>query len=234
MFDSVSKLDHFQLLGVKPDTPPEQVTLAFRSLAKKWHRDAYGSLPLGPQKDKLDDIFSKISAAHETLITPEKRSEYMVFIKRKNAGMVTDVTAVFQAEELYDSALAAIRKKQFVEARKSLEDAIKLNKDEPLYHMSLGWALFKMEPKLNFRAALDSINRALQIRENLAEAYYYLGEMYIAQEDNSEAMKNFKRCARLDPKHIEAARRVRLLNQRDEQKKKSGGLGGFLNKLLKK
>ncbi|MBI2373562.1 MAG: DnaJ domain-containing protein [Deltaproteobacteria bacterium] len=235
MFETVMQKDCFQILGVTQDAAPAVITNAYRQLAKKWHRDAYGAFKLGAHGDKLDEIFSKIAEAHETLTTPAKRTEYMVFLKRKNAGLSTDVNSILKAEELYDNALAAMRKRQFAEAREHLEGAIKLNKEEPLYRTSLGWTLYKIDPKLNLRTALDTLKGAIEMRENNAEAHYYLGEIYVAENDNAEAIRCFKRCLKYDSKHIEAARRIRILGQRQEQKKKSeSGITGFFNKLLKR
>jgi hypothetical protein len=61
--------DYYQVLGVPPGTPPNEVHLAYRALARTHHPDVC--------KDPgAHERFCLINKAHETLTDPDKRPAY--------------------------------------------------------------------------------------------------------------------------------------------------------------
>lgn len=226
---------YFELFGVSAsEVDLAKVKAVYKDLAKQWHVDAYAGLDLGAEKPLLNEIFSHITEAYETLLEPNKRSEYAVRLERQAKGLATDVSAVLRAEQLFDEALAEIRRKRWDEAIQRLEEAIRLNGDDPLYRAQLGWAEFNLAPRnrTSSQRAMDRVMSAVQRQENLPIAYQYLGQMHFALENYGEAKKWWKKCLDWDAKNIEASRGLRLVNQREEKNK--GGLGALISKLLNK
>lgn len=66
---SVKYKDYYQILGVPRDASREQVTKAFRKLARQYHPDVN-------QDAGAEDRFKEINEAHEVLKDPEKRKRY--------------------------------------------------------------------------------------------------------------------------------------------------------------
>jgi tetratricopeptide (TPR) repeat protein len=233
MYTNLDRRDHFALLGVEPDTQPEQVRASYHHLAKKWHADNYAKMDLGPHKKKLDTIFQRIGEAYETLSNPKKREEYMVLMHRQSAGLSTDVNAILRAEQLVDDGLMALRRKAWVEAIEQLSEARRLNPDDPLYDVHLAWAAYNQKPgKESAAKALGGLRDAVKRQESLLLAYQYGGQILFNQEDYEEAKKWWKKCLEWDPKNVEALRGLRLINTRAEKKKQ--GLGALVSKLLGK
>ena len=62
--------DLYALLGVAPDATTEQITAAFRALAKQLHPDR------APVDDEADERFKALSRAYTTLTRPRSRAAY--------------------------------------------------------------------------------------------------------------------------------------------------------------
>lgn len=226
--------DFFQLLGVDRDADKSKIKASFHLLAKKWHTDAYPGVQLGSTRDKLDEIFKRINEAYETLTDDKLRAEYLVLIDRQSAGLATDVHAVLRAEQLFDQTLLKVKKRDWNGALEDVEEAIKLNPDDPLFQATKGWAFFHLNKKNDkkVKQAILMLKGAIKRQENLPPAYQYLGQLHFSRDEHSEAAKWWRKCLEWEPKNIEAARGLRLISSRKD--KKSAGLGGFFAKLFKR
>ena len=63
-------MDHYKTLGVGRDATAEEIRLAYRKLARKYHPDANRT-----DEDAVDN-FKKVAGAYEVLNDPEKKSQY--------------------------------------------------------------------------------------------------------------------------------------------------------------
>lgn len=61
------KLDAHELLGVAPDAEPAAVKRAFAAASKELHPDRYFGKDLGSYRDKLAQIFARVTEAVQTL-----------------------------------------------------------------------------------------------------------------------------------------------------------------------
>src|SRR5262249_42707085 len=62
--------DPYQTLGVKKDSPQEEIQKAYRQLAKKLHPD------LNPGNKQAEEQFKEVAAAYDLLGDPEKRARF--------------------------------------------------------------------------------------------------------------------------------------------------------------
>lgn len=70
---AVSYQDYYKQLGVSRDAKPEEISKAFKKLARKHHPD------LNPGDKKAEEKFKEINEAYEVLKDPEKRKLYDQF-----------------------------------------------------------------------------------------------------------------------------------------------------------
>ncbi len=71
--------DYYLVLGVSPDAPPDEVTKAYRSLARRLHPDR------NPGDARAEERFKEVSAAYDVVGDADKRAQYDE-IRRLAAG----------------------------------------------------------------------------------------------------------------------------------------------------
>jgi DnaJ-class molecular chaperone len=64
------RIDHYKVLGVKPDASAEEIKRAYRTLAKKYHPDSTGG------DKRAENKFKEVSTAYDVLGDPDKRAQY--------------------------------------------------------------------------------------------------------------------------------------------------------------
>jgi curved DNA-binding protein CbpA len=235
--DQVMSKDFFQIFGANHDTDVDAIKAAYFELAKKWHNDTFAGRNLGRTKRKLDEIFQRITEAYETITNNQRRDEYIVYLDRKAKGLPTDVNEIFRAEQLYDQAMAMIRRRDWKGAKQVLDEALTLNPD-PLYFAALGWVTFNLNQRsqTHVTEAVQLLKRAVGEQENLPAAYQYLGQICFVRQNYVEAKRWWTKCLEFEPSNIEATRGIRMVNQRQDKdgpggstSKGSGLLGKFLS-----
>lgn len=229
-YDDIMSQDFFRIFNAERDADDEQIKAAYFDLAKKWHTDAFANVGLDSRTSKkVDEIFQRITEAYDTITNAQRRGEYEVYLDRKAMGLPTDVNEILRGEQLYDQALAMIRRRDFAGAKSVLEEATRLNPD-PLYFATLGWAVFNVNQKsqVHVTEAVKHLKHAISEQENLPVAYQYLGQICFMRGQNNEAKRWWQRCLEWDPNNIDAARGIRMVNSRGDPKGQKGLLSKFL------
>ena len=79
-FYRLDDLDHYTLLGVTNDADKKTVKRAYFELASNFHPDRYYKKRLGSFKAKMEELFNRITEAHDALVDPAKRAEYDAYL----------------------------------------------------------------------------------------------------------------------------------------------------------
>jgi len=91
--DRLERLDYYTLLGVPRDASVEQIRVAFRVFARKYHPDRFAGGP--PEKiARATQIYRRGSEAFQTLTHLESRKAYDVALARGELRLRTDPRAV--------------------------------------------------------------------------------------------------------------------------------------------
>src|SRR3990172_8228196 len=141
-YQRLRDVDHFQALSVKREATAAQIKAAYFQLAKVYHPDA-AEVGESPEARKLrDDIFARLGEAWATLGDDARRAEYARLLASGGAQKEVDISAIFQAEELFQKATVLVKTRQYPKALEALEQATKLNAEEPEFDVWRAWVEF--------------------------------------------------------------------------------------------
>jgi tetratricopeptide (TPR) repeat protein len=165
-----------------------------------------------------------------------ERNSYDYILDRQRRGLPTDPRLIFEAESLFHKAQTLVRRGQAGAAEPILRQVVGLNPGEPEFWAYLGFAVFSAQGKEGRAEAIDHLNKALAMNERLGVAYEFIGRMARIDGKIREAEEYLKKALKLEPKNVEVQRELRLLTMRASSggNGKSEGLGGLLNKVLKR
>jgi curved DNA-binding protein CbpA len=76
LFYQLDELDHYAVLGVRPDASKAEIKTAYFQLVAAYHPDRYFGRQLGSFKAKLERLFSRVTEAHDVLTRNRTRQEY--------------------------------------------------------------------------------------------------------------------------------------------------------------
>ena len=68
---STAEPDYWSLLGIRPDSDPNQLKRAFRREARRWHPDLNGNDPVAEERFKL------VNEAYAVLSDPRRRAAWI-------------------------------------------------------------------------------------------------------------------------------------------------------------
>ncbi|HTO09627.1 MAG TPA: response regulator [Myxococcota bacterium] len=209
---------HFEVLGVADDASPDDVRKAFMSLAKTFHPDKVNRV--APQLGEIAaKVFARLSEAHDTLASPEKKQIYLNQLKRSRSAQAdrAEVNRILTAEQQFQRAEEAVRRRDWNGALEALKWALELDATEGEFYALRGWVLYLQSQDGgdgNPEPALDQIKKAITISPQSPAGYYYLGQIRKGCGDHAEAEKMFRKTTELRPDHIEANRELRLYQMR--------------------
>lgn len=207
--------DFFQVFGVSRNAQTDEIKAQYFELTKQWHTDAFSGQNLGEASHQLEEIFARITEAYETITNPSRREEYLNYLDRKARGLPTDAKEIRRAEQLYEQGLAMIRRQDWSGAKQVLEEGLRINPD-PTYLATLGWVVFNTDPhsQNHVTEAVKLLRKSIHEDDGLAVAFQYLGQIAYLRQAYTEAGKWWKKCLDREPNNREAARGIRMANQK--------------------
>jgi tetratricopeptide (TPR) repeat protein len=205
-------LNHFQILGLSDKADAAVVKAAYFKLAKLYHPDTVPPDAPPELAELRAQAFSVVGEASRVLGDDQSRADYIESLKA-GGGTSVDVRQVLAAEDTFHKGVAFIKARRFVEAVKSLDDAITLNPREGEFYAWRGYARYftNLDKKAALVDAMRDLHNALKLNDKCAPAHYLIGQLHKLSGDNVLALKHFKKCVSLDAAHVDAQREIRLL-----------------------
>ncbi len=211
--EQMKKLTYFEVLGVKRDADANAVKIAYLKAARSYHPDTVppGS-PEALARAKAD-LFALIGEANRTLSDPKLREEYVGELDAGGSGSKIDIEKLLRAEELFQKGRILVQARKYPDALKLFEEAIACNADEAEFYAWRGYARFLVAPdKKNAQSeVMKDLKHCLAKNPNVSATHYFLGYVAKALGDTAAAKGHFKKCVELDPRHIDAARELRMM-----------------------
>ncbi len=210
----MSKMNYFEILGVKRNATEQQIKNAYFELARRYHPDRAFKHASNEVKLLASEIYNLITKAYRTLSDRKMRLKYISDLKRKaQKDLSNDVGKILAAEGAYMKGEQALRRKDYSSAYKHFARAISLYDEAGEYHAYYGWCTFKAHPgsKKHLEEAIKHIEKSISLNPKFDRAYLFLGWIYknIGKMDDAELQ--FEKAIQANPDCVEAMTELKLL-----------------------
>ncbi len=227
----IKEQNHYQILGLVPGSPKDQVKKAYYQLAKEFHPDKYYDRTQ-EIRGLTDEIFSLITQAQAILTNDEERKKYDEFLRtgKTEDDMAREATNIFNGEIAHQKGLTLLKKGDVKGAADQFRRALELNPAEAEYHIYVGWTQFRLATpeSQDLQKAKEEIRKGLAANQRIAQGHYFLGMINKKEGREGEAREAFQKAIQCNPNHVDALREIRLMAMRDKKEEK-----GLFGKIFK-
>ncbi len=211
--------DHFSVLGVSWQDPPESIRRAYFTLARELHPDRFvGDTPeIGAVAAEL---FDKIRGAWEVLGDDAQREAY---IKRVIKGEKTEdelamekVRAILDAEGDFKKGLSEYYAGRIGQAHELFTRASEAVPEEAEFAAYAGYTTFRVHQGKDAekaKAGIERLRHALEASEKLDAGWVLLGLIHHAQGQHTEAREAYVKALRIKPSNPDAVREMKRLER---------------------
>ena len=219
--ESIDREDYFTMLGVTREAPAADLQKAYFALAKLWHTDRL-PVELTDVRDQAGKVFARINEAFETLSNPQRRARYLDLLAEGDARSEAEIVQrILDAANDFQKADVFLKKRDVAHAEKYARRAFDADPTDPDYaalHVQLLLAKRgEGEATHDLIALLDA---ALEKRDNSERALFLRASLHKRHGEFDSALADLKKVLKINPRHIDAEREVRLF----EMRKASGAL----------
>lgn len=209
----ITSQNHFERLGVSRDAGAEDVQTAFLQLSRTFHPD---HLPPDLQDLRVpcETIFNAIGEAQNVLTDSKRRAEYLtgMAMEQVAAKVQADPLAVPGARNDLDGAEICITKQQLDQAEALCRRYLKDHREDLRGVALLIYvdALKSDQDEDTLRAHIAALRSVVHRDSSVGRAFHYRGLLSQKLGDHGNALADFRRAAKLDPRNVDAAREIRL------------------------
>lgn len=217
----IASLNYYDILGISRGATEEEIKKAYFHLARRFHPDRFGRDIAPSWRDKINEIFDRLTKAYKTLIDRETRRKYDLSL----AGAAEEKSAAAKAETKFRQGRTLFNQGRFEEAVILLEESVRLVPNKADYRLLLAMAEAKI-PALRKKAELDFL-KVQELEPWNAEAYVGLGLLYKEEGLFIKATKQWRKALEIDPDHKVATAELELI---EGKKKKTSFFSIFKKK----
>jgi len=209
----ISALNYYEILQVSADSSASEVKAAYFKLARKYHPDLFSRNLSTEIKNKIDDIFDKITKSYHTL-SDNKRQDYNKKLDSPTKGSKKDLEK--RAEVKFRQGKTLFNQARYKEAQVLLEEAVRLSQNKGNYFLLLAMAQSRM--RLYTRNAVENFKKAIKLQPWVPEAYFGLGMLYKQEGMPTLASNQFKKALNVDPDYKAAIKELHLIDPKSKKK----------------
>ncbi len=232
--------NHYQVLGIAAGATDPEVKKAYLRLAKAYHPDRHMDPTMGDLHKKLEQLFSAITSAYQTLSDPARRREY------DRAGTVQKAPAQYEEKraEEYVENYAEKTKRAAAYFNKGMKDygagnfwgaaesfawATRLDPVKAEYSYQYGVSLSHI-PRRKHEAE-EHLRKAIEIDPLKPEYYLELGTLYLKSGLKAKALAVYNEALRENP-NVERIKEA-IKSAGGELPQEAGEGTGFFKKMFK-
>lgn len=181
--------NYYEILQVSPHATIEEIKVAFRKLARRYHPD------LHPDNPNAEAEFKRICEAYEILSDTAQRRTY------DRLGVPQQRETTLNPYNFYVQGAKKILEKDYRGAIDKYNQAIRLNPNFVEAYLKRAEMRYKLGDD---RGALEDCRQALEIDPNYGEAYYYQGRARYRLGYSQSAIDAHTQAIRLEPENGQA------------------------------
>lgn len=227
---------HYEVLGIEPSASTAAVRSAFFQLARRWHPDRIPQ-ELSDLRGAVNQAFAKMGDAHQTLMDEGRRAEYDRSLAGSSDEEQEQVATILRAASAHQRAEVLMKKKDLAKALEEATQAYELDPNQTDHVALYAWLRSTQDKEAPLQQLIALLDGALKSSPDHVTALWYRGQLLKKANQHMKAMRDFKRILDLKPKHVDAAREVRVYTMRRRSDPNSarsatrpGGLFGFRKK----
>ncbi|HVP62436.1 MAG TPA: response regulator [Myxococcaceae bacterium] len=210
---AMRQMDYFELLGLHPDAPPDQVRSAAVELLREYHVDG----PVGsPEVQGLvQQIADLVEKAHDTLVDLAARARYRAELREGGVKHEVGeaVGRMLEAESAFRRGEQLLAAGDVPGAHGAFGEAVRLQPEEGEFLALLGWSTHARAPADAdaSRRALLLLGEAVERSPTLDRAHLYKGHVHKALGQTAEAQGEYEKAVECNPGCTEALRELSIL-----------------------
>jgi curved DNA-binding protein CbpA len=202
---------HYETLGVPEDAAFRQIQAAFFLLSKRWHPDR-----VGPEAaDVLASatrVFDGIASAYRVLADPAARAAYDEELQAASSATVS-VDRALGGELAFQKAEAFLARGNLEAAEREARLALEYEPERAEHIALVAW-LDALKPDYDERRIGAIFAHALELSQTGVKVHWYRGLFLKRSGRHASALQEFRYVCERDARHIDAAREVRIYEQR--------------------
>jgi len=195
-FEQMDSQDLYQVLGVSPAAPTDDIRRAYYALARRFHPDRFRDERIKPRAEKA---FGRITEAYATLSDPDTRQRY----DQEEAGRATAHTDSRPADtsdlarQNFRTGREHLERGHLAEALGFLINACRQDPTRPEYFEVLGITQSK-NPRFR-KDAEENLLKAIALDPVNASAHAHLGNLYERTGAADKARDMYRKALQWDP-----------------------------------
>ncbi len=230
-FEQVKLADHYAVLEVPKDADLERIKKSFLMLAKVYHPDRVAESDDEELRHRMDLILSKINEAYQVLANPAGRQQYEQ--KQAQAGKAGGQGGAQQprpeeARVQFQKGLIFMKKNDHTAAADAFRWAADLDPKNGDYQAHRHWVelLRSTEPaEVKLHNAKGELAAVVKNFPDAFWGYRFLALVLQKLGDQPGYQNHLMKAAKLNPKDVDCARELRLLQARKEKEDASRFFG---------
>ena len=197
----------YDTLGVERDAPDQDIRMAFRRLALKYHPDRFSD----GQRADAEERFQGITEAFNVLSHPESREKY-----DKDISQGTDVKKMDAKEisrRLAAKGAQLMREGKMAEAVECLKTAVDHDDDNARAHYFYAQVIARISGRE--RDALRHVEKAVSLESGNATMKAEAAALSLAAGMKTRALRHAQQALRLDPTNVKATEIINVVEGGD-------------------
>ncbi|ANM28687.1 hypothetical protein ABI59_02230 [Acidobacteria bacterium Mor1] len=197
-------VDYYGLLGVAQETPRDRIREAYYQLARRMHPDRFRSGEMQDLLEQVEQFFSEVTLAYNTLVDPEARRIYdhAQQQQQQQANQPAAQDSGYLARQNFLRGKELADRKRWQDALTFLQNAIEMDDSQADFHVEI--AIVKTQnPRLRGEAE-EHLERALGLEPSSTRGLMAMGNLYLKTGREDQAAAKFREVLNWEPGHLEA------------------------------